>query len=77
MMSFPVRFVFICASHVSCVDKLDDVSDSAKFNIKSRNEGVEPVVMALILGIVIVGDVACAVNGMAAPLEMRLCVLLV
>lgn len=48
------------------------MSASAKFNITSRNEGMEPVVMAFILGIVMVGDVACAVNGIAAPLDMRL-----
>ncbi len=48
------------------------VSDSAKFSITSRNDGIEPVVMALILGIVIVGDVAWAVKGIAAPDEMRL-----
>lgn len=48
------------------------MSDSAKFKIISRNDGVEPVVIALILGIVIVGDVACAVKGIATPSEMRL-----
>jgi hypothetical protein len=50
----------------------DVVSDSAKFRITSRKDGIDPVVMALILGIVMVGDVAWAVKGIAAPLEMRL-----
>ena len=48
------------------------VSDSAKFRITSRNEGMEPVVIAFTRGIVIVGDVACAVNGIAVPFRMRL-----
>ena len=48
------------------------MSDSAKLRITSRKEGMEPVVIALTRGIVIVGDVAWAVNGMAAPDEMRL-----
>ena len=51
---------------------VDVVSDSAKLRITSRKDGIEPVLIALILGIVMVGDVACAVNGMAAPLEIRL-----
>lgn len=55
---FPDRFAFICASHVSCTARLDEVSDSAKFSITSRKDGIEPVVMALTRGIVIVGDVA-------------------
>jgi len=38
----------------------------------SRNDGMDPVVMALILGMVIVGDAACAVNGMAEPSEINL-----
>ena len=58
MTILPVFFAFICASHVSWVASEEDVSDSAKLRIRSRNEGVEPVVMALILGIVMVGDVA-------------------
>ena len=33
---------------------------------------MDPVVIALILGIVIVGEVAWAVNGNAAPDRMRL-----
>ena len=48
------------------------VSDSAKFSMTSRKEGIDPVVMALIRGIVIVGDVAWAVKGMAAPDRIRL-----
>lgn len=48
------------------------VSDSAKFKMTSRNDGIEPVVIALTRGIVIVGEVACAVNGMAAPVEINL-----
>lgn len=51
---------------------MEEVSDSAKLRIRSRNDGVEPVVMALILGMVMVGAVACAVNGIAEPLTMRL-----
>lgn len=38
----------------------------------SRNDGMDPVVMALILGMVIVGDAACAVKGKAEPLEINL-----
>ena len=38
----------------------------------SRNEGMEPVVIAFTRGMVIVGDVACAVKGIAAPDRMRL-----
>ena len=72
MTIFPAPFAFICASHVSCAASVDAVSDSAKFRITSRNDGIEPVVIAFILGMVIVGDVACAVKGMAAPVEMRL-----
>ena len=72
MTSFPVFFIFICASHVSCVASVEEVSDSAKFRIMSRKDGMDPVVIAFILGMVIVGDVAWAVNGNAAPLAMRL-----
>lgn len=68
----PVPFAFICASHVSCVARVEEVSDSAKFRITSRKDGMEPVVIALILGMVMVGAVARAVKGMAAPVEMRL-----
>jgi hypothetical protein len=66
------HFSFICASHVSCDANEEVVSDSAKLRITSRNEGIDPVVIALILGMVIVGDVAWAVKGIAAPSEMRL-----
>jgi hypothetical protein len=69
---FPAPFAFICASQVSCVASVDVVSDSAKFRITSRKDGIDPVVIALILGIVIVGDVAWAVKGRAAPFEIRL-----
>lgn len=48
------------------------MSDSAKLRMTSRKDGIEPVVIALILGIVIVGEVACAVKGIAAPEEIRL-----
>lgn len=51
---------------------MDVVSDSAKFKMTSRKDGIEPVVIALTRGIVIVGEVACAVNGMAAPVEINL-----
>lgn len=34
---------------------------------------MEPVVMAFILGIVTVGEVACAVKGIAKPSRMSLC----
>lgn len=72
MTNFPAPFAFIWASHVSCVASVDVVSDSAKLRITSRKDGIEPVVIALILGIVMVGDVAWAVKGIAAPAEMRL-----
>jgi hypothetical protein len=58
---------------VSCVASEDVVSDSAKFSMTSRKEGIDPVVIAFIRGIVIVGDVACAVNGIAEPSEIKLC----
>lgn len=73
MTNLPVSFAFICAIQVSWVESVEDVSDSAKLRITSRKEGIEPVVIALILGIVMVGEVAWAVNGRAAPFEMRLC----
>ncbi len=63
---------FICASHVSCDASVEVVSDSAKLRITSRKEGIDPVVIALILGMVIVGEVAWAVKGIADPLEIRL-----
>ena len=48
------------------------MSDSAKFRITSRKEGIDPVVIALTLGMVMVGEVAWAVKGTAAPDLMRL-----
>lgn len=72
MTIFPACFAFICASHVSCVASVELVSDSAKFRITSRKDGIDPVVIALILGMVIVGEVAWAVKGMAAPDEIKL-----
>ena len=48
------------------------VSDSAKFKITSRKEGIDPVSIALSRGMVIVGEVACAVNGTAAPDRINL-----
>lgn len=48
------------------------VSDSAKFKITSRKEGTEPVRMALSRGMVMVGEVACAVKGIAAPDRINL-----
>ena len=53
--------------------RLEDVSDSAKFKITSRKEGTDPVVMALIFGMVIVGELALAVNGNASPDRIKLC----
>ena len=72
IICFPVPLFFICASHVSCVARELVVSDSAKLRIRSRNEGIEPVVMALTRGIVIVGAAAYAVYGRAEPSRMRL-----
>jgi len=60
MTSFPPR-TLICASQLSCCAKVDVVSDSAKLRITSRKPGIEPVVIAFTRGIVIVGEVACAV----------------
>ena len=48
------------------------MSDSAKLRITSKNEGIDPVVSAFTRGIVIVGDVACPVNGIASPERIRL-----
>ena len=73
MINLP-PFASICASHVSWFAKLDVVSDSAKLSITSRKDGMEPVVIALIRGIVIVGGVAWAVNGMASPVRINSCV---
>ena len=70
--SFPPGLAFSCASQVSWCAKLEVASDSAKFNMTSRKEGIDPVVIALSRGIVMVGDVAWAVKGSAAPDLMRL-----
>lgn len=48
------------------------VSDSAIFKITSKNEGTDPVVIALSRGIVTVGELAWAVNGSPAPSRIRL-----
>lgn len=72
MTSLPEPLTFIWASHVSWEASVAVLSASSKLRITSRKEGIEPVVMALILGMVIVGDVACAVKGMAAPLRISL-----
>ena len=57
---------------MSWLAKLEVVSDSAKLRMTSRKEGIDPVVIALTRGMVIVGDVAWAVNGIAAPDRIRL-----
>jgi hypothetical protein len=72
MTNFPLFLFFICASHVSWFASVEVVSDSAKLSITSRKEGIEPVVMAFTLGMVIVGDVAWAVKGRASPERIRL-----
>ena len=71
-MSFPESLAFICASHVSCVARVDVVSPSLMLRIASRNDGMEPVVIAFKRGIVTVGDRAKAVKGIAAPSRMSL-----
>jgi hypothetical protein len=62
MTSLPLplskSLALICASQVSCVPRLEVVSDSAKFRIRSTKEGIEPVVMALTRGNVMVGELA-------------------
>ena len=67
MTNFPPSLFFSCESHVSWFVRLDVVSDSAKLRMTSRNDGMDPVVIALTRGIVIVGDVAWAVKGNAKP----------
>lgn len=52
--------------------RVDDVSDSAMLRITSRNDGTDPVVIALSRGIVTVGELAWAVNGSAAPDRIKL-----
>lgn len=71
MMMFPPRCL-ICANQLSWLARVDDVSDSAKLRITSKKLGIEPVVRAFTRGMVIVGEVACAVNGIAEPEDMRL-----
>lgn len=58
MTSFPVLFALIWASHVSCDARVEVSSVSSRFRMTSRKEGMEPVVIALSLGIVTVGEVA-------------------
>lgn len=70
--NFPVCFAFICANHVSWEASDDDSSPSSMFRMTSRKDGMDPVVMALILGMVTVGDVACAVKGIAEPSRINL-----
>lgn len=65
MTILPVPLAFICASQVSWTERVDEVSASSRFRMTSRNEGMEPVVMALIRGMVTVGDLAFAVKGSA------------
>ena len=72
MTNFPSGLSFNCEGQVSWLAKLEVVSDSAKLRMTSRKDGIDPVVIALTRGMVIVGDVAWAVNGMAAPNRIRL-----
>lgn len=65
--NFPACFDFNCTNQLSWWAKLELVSDSAKFRMRSRKDGIDPVVIAFIRGIVIVGELACAVKGNAAP----------
>jgi hypothetical protein len=58
MTSFPLCFAFICASQVSWAASVEELSASSRFRMTSRNEGTEPVVMALRRGMVTVGDEA-------------------
>lgn len=72
MSSLPFPLALSCASQVSWAARVEDVSASSKLRMRSTKEGIEPVVMALIRGIVTVGDRALAVNGTALPSRMRL-----
>ena len=72
MTSLPVPLAFIWASHVSWDARLEDSSPSARLRTTSRKDGTDPVVIAFSLGMVTVGDVACAVNGMATPSLIKL-----
>ena len=56
--SFPPGLSFNCNNQVSWFARLEVVSDSAKFSMTSRKEGIDPVVIALTRGMVIVGEVA-------------------
>ena len=47
--------------------RVELVSDSAKLRTTSRKLGTDPVVIALTLGMVMVGGLAWPVNGNAAP----------
>jgi hypothetical protein len=62
MTSLPLplskSLALICASQVSCVPSEEVVSDSAKFRMRSTKDGMEPVVMALTRGNVMVGELA-------------------
>lgn len=72
MTSFPPFLAFNWASHVSWYARVEVVSDSAKLRMTSRKDGMEPVVIAFTRGMVMVGEVAWAVKGSAAPEEIRL-----
>lgn len=56
------------------MESVEVVSDSAKLRITSRKDGMDPVVMAFTLGIVMVGEAACAVKGSAEPSRIKLCI---
>lgn len=64
---FPACFDFNCTNQLSWWARLELVSDSAKFRMRSKKDGVDPVVIAFIRGMVIVGELAWAVKGKAAP----------
>lgn len=72
MTNLPPGVAFICASHESCVARVELVSDSAKLSTTSRKLGTDPVVIALTLGMVMVGGLAWPVKGKAAPDRIRL-----
>lgn len=48
------------------------MSASSKFSMRSTKDGIDPVVMALSLGMVTVGERAFAVKGIAVPSRIRL-----
>ncbi len=72
IISFPSGLSFNWDSQVSWFARVEVVSDSAKLRMTSRNEGIDPVVIAFTRGIVMVGEVACAVKGIPDPDRMRL-----